>query len=393
LAFIGGLSLLALGLLLGSLGLVASPFESAENQLMLVTLSISIVALGAGLGSALAWQAFQALLRRKSGPFRPGSSWLLGLIYLLALLCGTWILGQDPTSILEATAFACFYVAGAILPGLTVVTSVGRNLSGTSRWRDIVVQISSGAFLSTTLAFTLEFALIVALVVAALALIALQPGGIDQIQALTNRLADPSWAQDPGSNMLTPRLAAEILKSPRILLTALFVFTMAVPLLEESVKTVGVGLMAYRRPTMAQSYLWGLASGAGFALAEALFNSLAGLNEWGAIVILRVGATLLHCFTGALMGLAWYALLAERRWGRALRLFVASVGLHGLWNALAAVMVYLALASIGDNGASAEIVQAQTGTVAVALLLAALTTAVIVGLVIATRYVRRFSPA
>jgi hypothetical protein len=273
------------------------------------------------------------------------------------------------------------------------VTSVGRNLSGTSRWRDIVVQISSGAFLSTTLAFTLEFALIVALVVAALALIALQPGGIDQIQALTNRLADPSWAQDPGSNMLTPRLAAEILKSPRILLTALFVFTMAVPLLEESVKTVGVGLMAYRRPTMAQSYLWGLASGAGFALAEALFNSLAGLNEWGAIVILRVGATLLHCFTGALMGLAWYALLAERRWGRALRLFVASVGLHGLWNALAAVMVYLALASIGDNGASAEIVQAQTGTVAVALLLAALTTAVIVGLVIATRYVRRFSPA
>ena len=45
------------------------------------------------------------------------------------------------------------------------------------------------------------------------------------------------------------------------------------------------------------------------------------------------------------MGLAWYGVLARRRWGRAIALYAASVAIHGLWNGLAVIMTLLFLSS------------------------------------------------
>jgi hypothetical protein len=146
--------------------------------------------------------------------------------------------------------------------------------------------------------------------------------------------------------------------------------------------------MAYRRPTLQQAFLWGLTGGAGFALAEGLFNSLGGLEEWATIVLLRVGATLLHCFAGALMGLAWYAVLAERRWGRALTLYAGAVCTHGLWNTLAAAMAYISLRTVDDSRPALEPSAAQMGMAAIPALLAGMALAIAVGLIVATRYAR-----
>jgi hypothetical protein len=213
-----------------------------------------------------------------------------------------------------------------------------------------------------------------------------QPGGLDLLQALTVHLQDPAWLQDPAA--LNP-----LVSSPAVLLAALLVFAGIIPLIEESVKTVGVGLLAYRHPSLSQAYMWGLASGAGFALAEGLFNTTGGLGAWGFVVSLRVGATLLHCFTAGLTGMAWYYVVVERRWSAGLGLFAGGLALHGLWNALAGGMAVISL-GVGDGEVEAA-GQAFSGLgVAVFLaLLVLLASGVVLGLAGATRYVAKRSQA
>jgi hypothetical protein len=155
---------------------------------------------------------------------------------------------------------------------------------------------------------------------------------------------------------------------------------------------VGVGLLAYRRPTMPEAVVWGLASGAGFALAEALFNSISGLDSWAGVAMLRVGASLLHCFTGGLMGLAWYYLLAERRWGYTLGLYATSVSIHGLWNALAAGMALVSLLAAGQETTSPAQGVAGLGTLAILALIVLLTLGIIAGLAALVRHARRHGP-
>jgi hypothetical protein len=348
LVLITALSIIALGLLVGPLGILASFLDPSNDTLILTTVSLSVMALGVGLGSALAWQAWQAIQGRSSRSFRPRWAWALVPLFLLAVFLGQLVLSLD---LLPALTFPPFHVAAALLPPLFVVALASQILGGVTRGRDLVLQISSGTFVSTFLAFSLEAVFVLAFLAGLLLLVTLQPGGLEQIQALADRLQDPAWLQDPAE-------LAPLASSPLVLASIFFVFALVVPLIEELVKTVGVPLLAYRRPNLSQAYLWGLAGGAGFALAEGLFNTASGLDAWGLIVLLRVGATLLHCFTGALMGLAWYAILIERRWGRAVGLYAASVGIHGLWNAVSATIT---LVSLGAEGAGAS--QLLSGTV------------------------------
>jgi hypothetical protein len=383
LTLLGALCIVALGLLVSTLGIVATLLDPGDDLLAMAALSASFLALTVGLGLALAWQAWQAIQGRPSRPFQPRHVWVLGLLFLLAVLVGQVVLVLD---FLPALTFPPFHVLAATLPPLIVVALVGRALGGVTRRRDMVLQLSSGAFLSTSLASSLEFVCVMGLLITLLAIVALQPGGMEQIQDLVSQMQDPSWLQDPAE-------LVSLTRSPVVLASAFLLFAVAVPLIEEAVKTVGVGLMAYRRPTMSQAFLWGLAGGAGFALAEGLFNTIAGMDAWAPIAVARIGATLLHCFTGALMGLAWYAVLARRQWRRAMGLYAVSVGVHGLWNALSGGMVLISLGMLDGNAAEPDKALAGLATAMILTLLIALALAVGLGLVGLTWVVRKRSSA
>jgi hypothetical protein len=172
---------------------------------------------------------------------------------------------------------------------------------------------------------------------------------------------------------------------------ALLVAAVAIPLIEEAVKTVGVGLAFYRRPGLTEAFLWGLACSAGFSLVEGMFNTTTALQSWAAVVLLRVGATMLHCATGGLMGIAWYALLAQRDWLRALALYFASVSIHGTWNALTVAMTLASVSSSAGSPQGLATRFAGTGTTIILSVLIALSLAsgfVLAGL---TRYARNWS--
>jgi len=136
-----------------------------------------------------------------------------------------------------------------------------------------------------------------------------------------------------------------VILHPSVVLGIYLTVALVIPLIEELLKTLGVVLMSYRHPSPAQALWWGILGGAGFALTEGLLNTnlAAGDVSWVTIVPLRFGTTILHCCTGGLMGLGWYALITYRRWQDWGKSYIQAVGLHALWNAVA---VSLAFASV-----------------------------------------------
>ena len=383
LALIAALFVTVLGALLGFAGIAVSIIGGGPDMLMLVTFSASILLLSVGLGLAATWHAWRALRGYPSAPFQPGRIWLLVALFVLALVLGQTMLSL---SLLPALTFPPFHVAATVLPAVIVVALIGRSLAGTTTWRDMVLQAASGAFLATPLAFIIEGTAILLLVIATLLGVAWLPAGKYLILTATSYLQDPSLLQVPG-------VLVSALRTPGIIVAAFAVVAGLIPLAEEAIKTIGVGLMGYRRPSLPQAVLWGLAAGAGFAAAEGLLNTTGSLDGWLPGVLLRIGTTLLHCLTGALMGLAWYQVLVRRRWSRSLLLYVMSIAIHGLWNSLALAMVLLSLSALGTSASSGSLAVAGLGVVAILLSLVVLGIGLAGGLAGLAVYVRRRGPA
>jgi hypothetical protein len=90
------------------------------------------------------------------------------------------------------------------------------------------------------------------------------------------------------------------------------------------------------------------------------------------------------------MGIAWYVLLAQRDWLRALVLYFASVSIHGTWNALTVAMT---LTSVSSSGGSPQGVATRFAVTSTAIIPSLLLVLVVVsGFLLAglTRYVRKW---
>jgi len=164
------------------------------------------------------------------------------------------------------------------------------------------------------------------------------PGGDAWVQELFAYLQDPRLFQG------TENLYGPLPSLPILIILGLLVLVVA-PMIEELFKSLGVVIMKYRRPSKALAFFWGLTGGAGFALAEALFNGASSLEGWVGVATMRVGATAMHCLGGGLMGLGWYYLFATRRPWRLLGGYAASVSLHALWNVAASAMLVVSLSA------------------------------------------------
>ena len=383
LVLIAALLVAAIGAMLAGIGIALSLLTSGPDLVIMVTLSVSVLVLSLGFGAPSAWHAWRAIQGYSSAAFRPRMPWLLLLLFLLALVLGQAVLSY---SVSPALLFPLFHVAASTFPPLFILAVVGHALRGVTTWRHVVLQASSGVFLAAPLAIILETVAILLIATAAFAGLALQPGGQNLLITVTSYLQDPAWLQDPSA--LAPALL-----TPAIMAAVVALVAGLIPLIEEAVKTIGVGLLTNRRTSLPQAVLWGLAAGAGFSIAEGLLNSAGALGAWLPTVLMRVGTTLLHCVTGALMGLAWYQIISERRWARGLGLYLVSVATHGLWNGLAAVIALFSVTAIGSGTDSSGQLALSLGTLLVFLLLAILALGMAGGLTGLTIYARRQLPA
>jgi len=247
------------------------------------------------------------------------------MLFILCLFVGQLMVSLLPSAKLTAWAFPLFHILGAATPALAILAFAARRTKAAS-WRTVTLELAHGAALAPTGALVAELVVVLAVAVAISFIVALTPGGVETLLELSENLQDPTWLEN------TDNLARLIL-SPAALSAIALVFVVAAPLIEEFLKGLGVVLLGYRLRGHAEAWLWGVACGAGFAVGEGLFNGSLALEGWGAVMLMRCAASLMHCTSSGIMGLGWHQALVRRRPWHLLAAFAASVVIHALWNA------------------------------------------------------------
>jgi hypothetical protein len=402
LALVVGLGVALLGLLGGGLYIALSlAGRRTSDPLSVTTIGVSMAALGLGMGAALAWAGSARLRGKPSRPFRPGGGWLAACLagWVLAVAVGQALISFD---LLAPVTFPLFHVAGLALPALAILALTGRVTNGGATQREevnasmaltgrvtnggatqreevnasmaltgrvvgrgvtqrqVAGQVVLGALGVTSVAFMLELAVILAgAVIAGLAL-ALTPGGPALLAELRAIATNPTRLRDM-------QMVSRWLLKPEILVPVVGLVVVVVPLIEEAAKGSGVPLLSLllrRAPTPAQGWIWGVAVGAGFAIAEGLFNGAASLAFWAGIAVLRVGATAMHATNAGLTGLGWARTLASRRPWPLLVYYLAGVSMHGLWNALTMLIAVASLWTASRAGDPAAMMLGGLGMLA-----------------------------
>lgn len=343
-ALLFGLLATVLSLLAAAAGLV---LVLPDGDLLLVSLTLiaSLVAVGVGLGAPLAWAALRSWQRRPSPALHLPPAWWLGLSFIGLLLLGQLVLGTR----LSLLLIPPLHVAVSLLPPLLVIAAVAPPLqragAGLTR-RSLASQFSFGGLAGALLAITLESALLMGVFLLAGAGAAILPGGLDNIERLAAELQSGVWMGDPMA--LLGRLL-----SPGFVLGLGLLVAVAIPLLEEFIKSLGApisGLMQGRL-TRGQAFAAGVIAGAGFSFLEALFYAAQQLpHTWAIGVVVRALTVVIHSAATGLFALGWYEVAA----GRPARFFpyaAGGVAIHAVWNGLGGLLILSGLTVAGGQPA------------------------------------------
>ncbi len=328
----------------GALVLALSVVGGASQGVTSVLPLAGVLVLSVGLGVLLTVHGWAGWRGRPSRPFNPAHPWLPWL--LPPLLVGA---GYLVVTLHAATAILLppIHVLTMTLWPLAILWLVGWALRGKAgSWREVTASLAGASSVGFGAAFVAEVFVVLVLVTAATVGVLLLPGGPERVSALARELPGIAERQD-----ITALL--KLLLSPAFALSLLLTFSVPVPLIEETFKTLIAGLAGrWVRPSPARAFLWGVAGGAGFALVENLLGgSMSGTEEWAIGAVSRMGATAMHCFTGGLVGWGWGQLWATRRPWRLLGSYIVAVLVHGTWNGIAVGMVLVGISALayGEN--------------------------------------------
>ncbi len=333
LALAGGALLLALALCaLGTFILI--PLFQKTETLATNTAVLSLGAVALCFGALLIW--FGRNVRASVAvPLRLPSPFLFLAAFFLAL-----ILGQTVLSLRAAPAylFPFFHVLASLTFPLTILAFAARRLQCVSL-TSMLAQFSWGGLVTITLAVVLEllvggFMVIVALVALVVVL------GSERIQEIADALQSASL----DTQRVLEIISAEPLAVLIVGFSALVLFVILAPLLEEMIKASGSAILIARRvrahaaPTKSEALLWGLAAGAGYAFTENMFNGqnslgAAGVGSlWATAMILRAGTSLMHMLATATVAVGWYEALVLKKRARVVLFFAAALTAHAVWN-------------------------------------------------------------
>jgi RsiW-degrading membrane proteinase PrsW (M82 family) len=305
--------------------LVTPFFLAGEEALMANILAFSVAAVSGVLGVGWIIRGAGQLKDRGEQPFRFGSAggWLgLGL----AGLGGGLAVQALP---LRPYLFPIFHTWTIVAWG-GLLLSLPYRRWGPLPFRDVLSQVSYGGFAATTLSGLVEIVLLILGTVTIFLIMSVLPGGQAWQAEVEALLQELMASEDPSQAMA-------LLRMPVIAIAFLFTLAVVVPLVEESLKTLGVLWLGRRGESRRQFIMWGLVSGLAFGLLESLVNvSMAGAL-WGVVVVARLFTMAMHALTGGLMGAGWYYGQKERRWGRLFVFFLLAVLIHGLWNGIVAL--------------------------------------------------------
>ncbi len=272
-------------------------------------------------------------------PRPPGPLWILGLAILpVSLLLGYLAFETESLSGIFGPPAHLLAAGAPVLITVAIAIHHGPELSLRRRWGHFL----AGLWAVPPITILVESAALIPLLVLLAVGLSISPEG----QALMARLAEVASA----SEAELQALLEDFLSFPWIILAFGGYMSLAVPLIEEALKTMALWPLLRRRISSGEAFLAGVLGGAGYALFESLFIPQPG-GGWLATMIARSGTPLIHALNTGLTCWGLSQAVHYKRWPRAILAYSGAVVLHGLWNIGA---VGIGLASSFEVGIPAQ---------------------------------------
>ena len=308
-----------------------------NDPLQLFMLAVGYAAIGI-LALPSAYYALWHVLDLRAIDFRPALAKLEPALWIVAfplvLLVGYWV---SSISMVAWLVLPFMHLLAVGLPLAWILYLSIRSLPFGSPQRMWGV-ITSGLLLAPTMALFLEGLVGVVFVLFGVLYISRSPDLVDQISRFTEwmNLANPS------PELLFDKIGP-MMVHPVVILLVIFYGAVAVPLIEEALKPIGVWLLVGKKLSPAAGFVAGAMSGAAYALCESLVLTSDG-QQWVSMMVARIGTAIIHIFTSGLVGWA----LVQARYKRTYVLlgvsYLVAVLIHGLWNALTLFSTFSVLA-------------------------------------------------
>ncbi|MFM8321092.1 MAG: PrsW family glutamic-type intramembrane protease [Chloroflexota bacterium] len=339
--------ILGLALLLTALMLITLIMQGPGSD----TLSMALTAAGLGAGVLFLLPAVYYSLVDLLG--RPAPS---GLAALRRLRPWTWpalfplllglghLISQAPMAAWLALPPVHVLTVGIPIAWMLFLGIHGLPLGKDQRFWGV---FTSGMLFGPFLISIVEIAAALGMVVLAAVYISTQPALVSALTQLAEQLQGSTPDPEALVEMFGPYLS-----SPSVMLAVIAFGAVLVPLIEEALKPIGVWLLAGRRLTPAAGFAAGAVSGAGYAFMESLLLTSGG-EQWASLMLARIGTSAIHILNTALMGWALVSAWRERRYLRLGLVYLAAVGLHGLWNGLTLYTAFQSLQQSIELGPAA----------------------------------------
>lgn len=275
-------------------------------------------------GAVFVYQGISAYMHIPSGRLCLPPADRLALVFLLAILLGGLLLAAGVATGVAIPPLHALAAISAPLALLALATRRARRPSvpagAAVTWRQGLLMMAWGMAIAASIAVILE----------GLSFLYTLLGFLLARHDLNNTNDAQQFAKSLSSSN------SDIGKTVQFLFLIITVALLG-PLIEEFSKGLGVRFLRSDRPSRYQAFIFGLASGAGFATVEAVEYGAGALsqnpNRWWDTMLLRGGSGSLHALASGIVGLAWYQVFQGQR-KRGVGLFLIAVGLHGTWNAL-----------------------------------------------------------
>ena len=327
---IGELFVLCVSLVIILLGISSSSDFNKEQTLSLLMLSASSFALALLLIPGIYTNIRQVFHKPALFPTIPNlNNWLflpgLAFTWILCLLLGKILSGHALLSIL---LLPIINILGIGLPVLFYIRISLRGLKFPKAHRGWGV-FGATLLVSPTMAFIFEGIFIGLIALFLFTIANYWPGLKETLGTLSHLLRSRAQSQDE-----IVRTIATLIFSPGAIASLLAIFSLAVPIIEESAKIIMILPILKRIDHPVDGYVLGILCGAAFAFVENLGFASAGSSDWVINTLVRSTSALPHIFNSGVLGWALVSAWKEQKYQNLLKAFLAVILIHGSWNAI-----------------------------------------------------------
>ncbi len=167
---------------------------------------------------------------------------------------------------------------------------------------------------------------------------------LPELHTQINSLIVLIQSKSPGEDEIIQQVA-KLISSPWVAISTFGVFSIAVPIIEETMKISLLWFFRDAEYSPSDGFVLGTLCGAAFALVENISFSSSGSADWTTSAFIRASAVLPHVFNSGMLGWALFSARRTKRYTQFAKTFITVLLIHGVWNAIS---LGLALSNINS---------------------------------------------